>query len=443
MEGGLVDVHLQVAGADCDFAVKQDGLPLVLHLLPFQRVDEAGLRQVVRHVHPRRALPLDLFAALLDDAGVQHGLRQLLPNLGLELADQLPDRSGNGDPHGVLRDELADVLKLDLSFLQFHVEGRFLARELHNAADPDAQNFGNALAQQRPRGRRIGTGAIPRTRLLRCALRAGGRGVAGRGAGCWCVRKGRRRVHAGAAPGRSCNGPLKVVHARPVLLRELASVVNDQVHDLLLIQASLGPKNRERQVISRLALVLQVVALPQPGILEAHVRSHPAVKHLLRDARVGIDQERLVREAFGPLPCRVLLCLRVGNRGVVEVLCEIGEVVSPVGERMDHNILRVGGVLEIPGPRNPQYPGQVGEAVVGPPARRSIQAQQRVPPGHLAGGGLAIIVAVEDVRFLEEPPGVRAVAGENHDGGRHRRRDDRECVRNRGGERLLAVRVRP
>jgi len=189
--------------------------------------------------------------------------------------------------------------------------------------------------------------------------------------------------------------------------------------------------------------LVQVVALPQPGILEAHVRSHPAVKHLLRDARVGIDQERLVREAFGPLSCRVLLCLRVGNRGVVEVLCEIGEVVSPIGERVDHNILRVGGVLEIPGPRNPQYPGQVGEAVVGPPARRSIQAQQRVPPGHVAGGGLTIIVAVEDVRFLEEPPGVRAVAGENHNGGRHRRRDDREGVRNRGGERLLAVRVRP
>ena len=100
LERGFVDVHLQVAGADGDFAVKQDGFALVLDLLAFERVDEAGLREVVRHVHPRRALPLDLFAALLDDAGVQHGLRQLLPNLGLELADQLPDRSGNGEPHG-------------------------------------------------------------------------------------------------------------------------------------------------------------------------------------------------------------------------------------------------------------------------------------------------------------------------------------------------------
>src|ERR1017187_3382642 len=137
LERGLVDIHLQVAGADGDFAVQQDGFPLVLDLLPFQRVDEAGLREVVRHVHPRRALPLDLFAALLDDAGIQHDLRQLLPDIGLEFADQLPDRSGNGKAHAVLRDELADVGELDLSLLQFHVEGGFLARELHNAADPD------------------------------------------------------------------------------------------------------------------------------------------------------------------------------------------------------------------------------------------------------------------------------------------------------------------
>jgi hypothetical protein len=89
-------------------------------------------------------------------------------------------------------------------------------------------------------------------------------------------------VHAGTAQERRGDGPLKVVQARPVLLPGLAPVVNDQVHDLLLSQAGLGPKIRERQIVSRLALVPQVVTLPQPGVLE---RMFTPSRHALPGAK--------------------------------------------------------------------------------------------------------------------------------------------------------------
>src|ERR1035437_5570566 len=138
LEHGLVDVHLEVAGTDGHFAVQYDRLPLALDLLAFDGVDETGLREVLRHVHARRAFPLVLLAALFDDAGVQHGLRQLVPILALELPDDLSHRCGDLLPHGTLRHELPDAEELDFPFFQFHVVGRLLAGELHEATDPDA-----------------------------------------------------------------------------------------------------------------------------------------------------------------------------------------------------------------------------------------------------------------------------------------------------------------
>ena len=138
-----------------------------------------------------------------------------------------------------------------------------------------------------------------------------------------------------------------------MLLRILASVVNDQVHDLLLIQSGLGPKMRERQIVSRLALVFQVVALPQPGVLEPHVRSHPAVEHLLRDARVRSITRGLSAKRSAHSRAALSCACGSGMRRCRGTLSKSDEVVAPVGERVDHDILRIGGVLEIPGARNP------------------------------------------------------------------------------------------
>ena len=170
----------------------------------------------------------------------------------------------------------------------------------------------------------------------------GGAVVAGRGPESVRRRGSAAVVQAATSPGRLGDGPLKVVHRRPRLLPELPPVVNDQIDDLLVIQAASQFQNSRAPSRIPTGSGPSCRALPQPGVLEPQVRSHPAIKHLLRDVRVGIDHERRVGEAFGPLLCRFFLRLRVGNRGVVEVLCEIGEVVAPVVERVEHDILRVG-----------------------------------------------------------------------------------------------------
>ena len=56
---------------------------------------------------------------------------------------------------------------------------------------------------------------------------------------------------------------------------------------------------------------------------------------------------------------------------------------------------------------------------------------------------LAILFRIEDVRFLEQPPGVRAIAGGDDDGRSHRGGNDRERVLNRRRKWLGAVRRRP
>ena len=62
--------------------------------------------------------------------------------------------------------------------------------------------------------------------------------------------------------------------------------MDDQVDHLLFRKARVHAEARERQVISRLALVLQVVAPPEPGVLEAHILAHPGIEHLLWNPRV-------------------------------------------------------------------------------------------------------------------------------------------------------------
>ena len=132
------------------------------------------------------------------------------------------------------------------------------------------------------------------------------------------------------------------------------AVVDDQVNDLLLGQTGLGTKSRQRHVIPALALVLQVVSLAQPGVLEPKVSGQPAVEHFLGDARVDVDDQRLVREPLGPLARRLLLRFWIGDRYVVKVILEIREVVSPVRRRVESDALRIVRVFQfaVPGIRN-------------------------------------------------------------------------------------------
>src|ERR1017187_2684044 len=147
LEHGFVDIHLDVAGTDGHLAVQHYWFPLALDLLAFDGVDETGLREVLRNVHARRAFPLVLLAALFNDAGPQHRLRQLVPLLAFELPDDLARRSGDLLPNANLRHELSDRDKLGFPLFQLHVICRFLAGELHEPTDPDAQPRRDSFAQ--------------------------------------------------------------------------------------------------------------------------------------------------------------------------------------------------------------------------------------------------------------------------------------------------------
>jgi DNA modification methylase len=96
-------------------------------------------------------------------------------------------------------------------------------------------------------------------------------------------------------------------------------VVDDQVNNLLLGQTCLSAKSRQRHIVPALALILQVVSLAQPGVLEPKVSCQPVVERLLGNARVDIDDQRLVREPLGPLARRLFLRFGIGDRCVVQV----------------------------------------------------------------------------------------------------------------------------
>ena len=229
----------------------------------FDGLDEAGFGEVLRHVHPRRALPLHLFAALIDDAGVEHGLRDLLPELRFDLADEFPHLRRDRQAHGILRDELADVGKLDLSLRQFHVVRGFLPGELHQPQHANAEDLRDPVAQEALGDVRVRGGSIARAAVLRRDRRHPWRNGRLRGRGCRrAVRPGKRRRFPPVRPARRPgDGPLEVVHPGARLLRVLAAVVDDEVDDPLLRQPGVDAEVRERQVVPALALVLQVVAL--------------------------------------------------------------------------------------------------------------------------------------------------------------------------------------
>ena len=68
------------------------------------------------------------------------------------------------------------------------------------------------------------------------------------------------------------------------------AVVNNEINNLLLAKAGLDSKMREGEVVSALALIAEIMALPQPRILEAHVLRHPPVENLLGDASLRVHR---------------------------------------------------------------------------------------------------------------------------------------------------------
>ena len=117
--------------------------------------------------------------------------------------------------------------------------------------------------------------------------------------------------------------------------REQRPVVDDQIDDLLLRQAGIHAEAGEREIVAALALVLEVVALPEPRVAEPHVLPHPGVQQLLRDARGSVDNQGLIRKAFSPLTPRLLLGFRIGDVGLIEELFEVGQVVMAVRKGQD------------------------------------------------------------------------------------------------------------
>ncbi len=125
-----------------------------------------------------------------------------------------------------------------------------------------------------------------------------------------------------------------------------AAVVDDQIDDLLLGQTGVDAEAGERHVVPGLALVLQVVALAQPRVPEAHV-SLPSTPSsiscgmrafVLMTKGVSANRSAHSRAAFSSASGS-------GIAGVVEELLEIGQVVTAVRHRVDDDVLRIASGL--------------------------------------------------------------------------------------------------
>ena len=345
----------------------------------------------------------------------------------------------------LLRDELADVLETRSSpVLQFHAVLRFFARELQDAATtrmPRISEIAGTAAPWRGRPDR-GWQRCRRTGLLRapCAPGCAGLPVVAR----VLVRQEEKPARPRRVLRRDAlrDGPLKVIQARPVRLREQGTVMDDQIDDLLLRQAGIHAEAGERQIVAALALVLEVVALAEPRVPEPQVFLHPRVEQLLRDARSDVNHQRRVRETLRPFAPRLLLRFQIEDVGLIEKLLDVGQVVMAVRNCKRNDVLRVRRVLVVQRAGNAEHARQIREPVIRPAARRRIEAEHGVPPVHEARHVRALLVRPEDARLLEEPPGMHAVARCNQDGRRNRRRDDGERLLDVGWQRLIAVRFR-
>lgn len=115
------------------------------------------------------------------------------------------------------------------------------------------------------------------------------------------------------------------------------AVVDDEIDDLAFGKAGIQTEARQGEIVPALALVLQVVPLATPGVPEPHSRDVAAVgpcfNHVVWNPCVQIDDQRLVREPFGPLARSLLIGFRIGDRGVVQEFFKVRDVVSAVGKR--------------------------------------------------------------------------------------------------------------
>src|SRR5579883_424965 len=219
------------------------------------------------------------------------------------------------------------------------------------------------------------------------------------------------------------------------------AMVNDQVDNLLLAEAGLKPKVREGEVVATLALVLEIMPLPEPGVLEAHVQRHPAVENLLRDASLRVDRQRFVAEILPPIARDGVAGFRVGDPRLVEELRKVAWVIPPASIRVDDDILRVLKIFCVDGAGDPQYARQVGKPVEGPTLARRVPPQQRLPSEYETGCLAPLLIGVEHQRLFEQPPGMRAVTRRDHQGGGHRYGDHAQGIRNRGWQLRLGVRI--
>ena len=87
-------------------------------------------------------------------------------------------------------------------------------------------------------------------------------------------------------------GSLEIIDACTLPLAVFRAVGNDEVHDLLLAQPRPGAEVCECHIISTIAVVFQILSLPQPGIFESHILRHPAFDSLVGNAGVEIDDKR-------------------------------------------------------------------------------------------------------------------------------------------------------
>lgn len=127
-----------------------------------------------------------------------------------------------------------------------------------------------------------------------------------------------------------------------------ATMLDDEIDYLLRSEPGVDAEVRERHVVRALALIREVMPLPEPGTPKSQVGFGPMPNQLVRYFGVQIQNEPGARNTlYGRRrdACR----LRLGSRNskVIKIIFELRQVVSAVVQRVNQNRFRRRRVLEV------------------------------------------------------------------------------------------------
>lgn len=94
------------------------------------------------------------------------------------------------------------------------------------------------------------------------------------------------------------------------------------------------PKIGERQIITGLGLVLEVLTLAQPSLLEARVR-HVLIEKIIRHGGVRVNGQRLIGRLLFPSPAGTFLFFRFRYSLALKEFHKVARIVPAPGLGVD------------------------------------------------------------------------------------------------------------